>query len=85
MVLFGGTNTGGESLATAYYELRDKLTLWETKLRDARHGCEDAKTKERITWLLDDLAIYRNHEAKGARRIYELIKIFRAYAGKVDV
>jgi len=84
MIFLNGSNVGGESLASVYYELRERMVLWESKLRDTRHDSEDGKVKNELTWLLDDIKIYREGESKGLGRIKELIKAFRAYAGKLD-
>lgn len=83
MVWFAsGSGDDKKSLAAVFFTLRERMVLWESKLRDARRDSEDPKIKEHLTWLLEDLAIYRTSESEGLERIRKIAETFRVYAGK---
>ncbi len=83
MVWFsGGGGDDKSSLSGVYYILRERMVLWESKLRDARHGCKEENTREQITWILDDIAKYRSSEKDGLERLWRIAQVFDAVTGK---
>jgi hypothetical protein len=85
MVWFAsGGGDDRSSLAGVYIAMRERMALWENKLKDARSASEDTKAREQLTWILEDIEIYRTSEKDGLGRLRQIVETLRAYAGKIS-